>query len=115
MRPIRYLLDLPWWAGLVIFLLGNMVAASCYVVGLPVCLFGTWTYSKLLAADDDPVVGCAMIGFPLFFIVMLIPDKFSFANVWASWLNGMTPTVLFGIRAALGIGVGFLAFRGVRK
>lgn len=114
MRPIRYLFDLPWWVGLIIFLLGNLIVAHWYIVGLPVCLFGAWTYSKLLPPSDEPNVFAAIVGFPLFFLTMLIPDAFSFDSLLVSWLNGITETVLFGIRAALGIGVGFLAFQGVR-
>lgn len=115
MRPIRYLLDLPWWSGLVIFLVGNLIVGHFYVLGLPVCLFGAWTFSKLLPPRDDPEVACAIIGFPLFFLIMLIPDRFTFANALISWLNHLSPTLLFGVRAALGIGVGFIAFQGTRK
>lgn len=115
MRPIRYVLDLPWWIGLIIFLVGNLIVGHWYVPGVPVCLFGAWTFSKLLTPEDYPEVGFAVVGFPLFFLVMLIPHQFSFEASWASWLNYMSSNVLFGVRAALGIGVGFLAFRGVRR
>ncbi len=115
MRPIRYLLDLPWWIGLLIFLLGNLLVGHWYIIGLPVCLFGAWTFSKLLTPEDSPEIGCAIVGFPLFFLVMLIPHQFAFETSWASWMNGASPKFLFGIRAALGIGVGFIAFRGVRR
>jgi len=109
------LLDLPWWVGLLIFLLGNLIVSHWYIVGLPVCLFGAWTYSKLLPQVDDPTVGCAIVGFPLFFLTMLIPDQFTFENEWFAFMNGTSAKFLFGVRAALGIGVGFLAFQGVRK
>jgi hypothetical protein len=115
MRPIRYLLDLPWWTGLLIFLLGNAMVPYWYIGGLPICLFGAWTFSKLLPPVDHPEVGLAIIGFPLFFLAMLIPDQFAFQSALLDLLNAASPKVLFGIRAALGIGVGFLAFQGVRK
>ncbi len=115
MRPIRYILDLPWWVGLLIFLIGNLLVEHWYIVGLPVCLFGAWTFSKLLKPTESSDVGPAIVGFPLFFLVMLIPNQFSFETVVLDLLNDMSETVLFGIRAALGIGVGFIAFQGVRK
>lgn len=115
MRPIRFLIDLPWWTGLVIFLVGNLIVGHSYVLGLPVCLFGAWTFSKLLPPRDYPDVSLAIVGFPLFFLVMLIPARFTFSNTLVFWLNDTSPTVLFGIRAALGIGVGFSTFQGIRK
>ena len=115
MRPVHYILDIPWWVVLIIFLLGNLVVGYSYIIGVPICLFGAWTYSKLLPSNESPEVGRAIIGFPLFFLVMLIPDRFSFETVILNLLNGIGQTVLFGIRAALGIGVGFIAFQGVRK
>lgn len=115
MRPIRYLLDLPWWIGLLIFLMGNFIVGHWYVIGLPVSLFGAWTFSKLLVPKTDPEVGFAIIGFPLFFLVMLVPGQFAFESQWFSWMNGTSETVLFGTRAALGIFAGFIAFQGVRR
>ncbi len=115
MRPLHYLFDLPLWTGLLVFLLGNLIVSHWYIVGLPICLFGAWTYSKLLPPVEHPEVGLAIIGFPLFFLAMLIPDRFTFETAWLDFINGTSPKVLFGTRAALGIGVGFLAFQGVRK
>jgi hypothetical protein len=115
MRAIRYLLDLPWWVGLIIFLLGNLIVDHWYIVGLPVCLFGAWTYSKLLPPVDDPVVERAIFGFPLFFLAMLIPDQFAFEHQRLTFMNGASSQFLFGLRAAISIGVGFMAFQGVRK
>ena len=115
MRPIRYIFDLPWWMGMAIFMAGNWVAGYCYILGVPVCLFGAWTYSKLLKPNDDSDPYPAIVGFPLFFLVMLVPRHFSFENEWFSWMNGTSGTVLFGTRAALGIFAGFIAFQGVRK
>jgi hypothetical protein len=74
MRPIHFLFDLPWWTGLLVFLLGNLMVSHWYIVGLPICLFGAWTFSKLLPPVDHPEVGFAIIGFPLFFLAMLIPN-----------------------------------------
>ena len=115
MRPIRYIFDLPWWTGLLIFLLGIAIVPYWYIGGLPICLFGTWTYSKLLPPVEHPEVGLAIIGFPLVFLAMLIPAKFAFTDVWLSFMNEFSPKVLYGVRAASGIGIGFLAFQGVRK
>jgi hypothetical protein len=115
MRPIRYILDLPWWVGLAIFMAGNWITGYYYIMGVPICLFGAWTFSKLLKPNDDPGPRPALIGFPLFFLVMVIPRHFAFENVWFSWLNGTSETVLYATRAALGILAGFIAFQGVRK
>jgi hypothetical protein len=115
MRPIRYLFDLPWWTGLLIFLMGNLVVPHWYIPGLFVCLFGGWTFSKLLPPVEDPELFPAVVGFPLFFLIMLIPDKFAFTTPGLDLMNAISPKILYGIRAALGIGVGFIAFQGVRK
>jgi len=115
MRPVRYVLDLPWWVGMAIFMAGNWVTGHWYILGVPVCLFGAWTYSKLLKHNDDPNPFPAIVGFPLFFLVMLVPDQFSFEAFGLSLLNELSPTVNYGIRAALGIFAGFIAFQGVRK
>lgn len=114
MRPIRYLLDLPWWVGLPIFMVGNWLTGYFYMPGVPVCLFGIWTFSKLLKPNDLCEVGFAIAGFPLFFLVMLLPREFSFESDWLSWLNDASATTLYGIRAALGILTGFVACLGVR-
>lgn len=114
MRPIRFLIDLPWWAGLLIFLAGNRLVSTWYATGLAVCLFGAWTYSKLLPARKEPAIGFALVGFPLFFLVMLIPDSVRFELPVLELLNGLSARALYGIRASLGIGVGFFAFMGAR-
>jgi hypothetical protein len=115
MRPVRYILDLPWWVGLAIFMGGNWVTGHSYILGVPICLFGAWTFSKLLKPNDDPEPFPAIVGFPLFFLVMLIPSQFAFKGDWFSWMNGISENVLYGTRAALGIFTGFIAFQGVRK
>jgi len=115
MRLIRYILDLPWWVGLAIFMAGNWLVPHTYIIGVPVCLFGAWTFSKLLKPDDYADVGSAIIGFPLFFLVMLVPNQFSFETVILDLLNDLSTTATFAIRAALGIFTGFIAFQGVRK
>lgn len=114
MRPIQYLLDLPWWAGLVLFMAANWLVGYSYILGAPICLFGAWTFSRLLKPNDLTGAGFAIVGFPLFFLVMLIPREFDFTSDWLSWLNDTSATVLYGIRAALGIMVGFAACQGVR-
>lgn len=46
---------------------------------------------------------------------MLIPVQFAFTTTGLDLMNAISPKTLYGIRAALGIGVGFIAFQGVRK
>ena len=115
MRLIRYILDLPWWVGLAIFMAGNWLVPHAYIIGVPVCLFGAWTFSKLLKPSLFDGPGGAMVGIPLFFLVMLIPNQFSFETVILDLLNELNQTATYGIRAALGIFAGFIAFEGMRK
>lgn len=115
MRPIRYILDLPWWVGLAIFLAGNAIVPHLYLIGMPMALFGAWTFSKLMKHDDLDEIGFAIIGFPLFFLVMLIPDRFTFETSYIDLLNHISPKVNFAVRAALGIMMALVAFRGVRR
>ena len=115
MRPIRYILDLPWWVGLPIFLAGNTIAPHIYLIGMPIALFGAWTFSKLMKFADDPRIGCAIIGFPLFFLAMLIPDRFSLHTPYIDLLNHIAPKVNFTIRAALGMMIALIAFCGIRR
>lgn len=61
-----------------IFLAGNRVTGYYYILGVPICLFGAWTYSKILKPNDDPEPFPAIVGFPLVFIVMLVPRQFAF-------------------------------------
>ena len=115
MRPIRYILDLPWWIGLAIFLAGNAIVPHLYLIGMPIAIFGAWTFSKLMKYDDWNEIGFAIIGFPLFFLVMLIPDRFAFETPYIDLLNHISPKVNFAVRAALGIMMALVAFRGVRR
>ncbi len=115
MRPIRYLLDLPWWAGLAIFLAGNLIVPHFYIVGMPICLFGAWTYSKLMKFDDNPAIGYPLFGLPLFFLAMVIPNRFAFETPYVDLLNHITPTVNYAIRAALGMMTSLFACCGLRR
>lgn len=115
MRPLRYLLDLPWWAGLLIFLVGNGFTPQFYAVGMPVALFGAWTFSKLMRYDDHGEIGFAIVGFPLFFLAMLIPACFDFETPVVDLLNHLSPTVTYALRGAFGMGVALLAFQGIRR
>lgn len=115
MRPVRYLLDLPWWAGLIIFLIGNWLTPHFYIVGMPTALFGAWTFSKLVHYDDTAEISAAIIGFPLFFLVMLLPVRFGFETPILDWLNQITPTATYAVRAAVGMSTALLAFNGVRR
>jgi len=115
LRPIRYITDLPWWVGLILFLIGNIIVPDHYLVGMPMCLFGAWTFSKLIKYDDYHEVGAAFIGFPVFFLVMLIPDQFTLETPVIDLLNEIPQKVNFTIRAALGMLISLIAFQGVRR
>lgn len=73
MRPLKFLTDLPWWTGLPIFLAGTAAVVLFYPRGLVIALFGAWTFYKLMEPCEYKEPGCALIGFPLFFLVMLNP------------------------------------------
>lgn len=115
MRTIRYILDLPWWAGLAIFLAGNFMVPHVYLLGMPVALFGVWTFSKLMKYHDQPAIGFVLFGLPIFFLVMLIPDRFSFETPYVDLLNHITPRVNSVLRAALGIMTGLFTCCGFRR
>jgi hypothetical protein len=116
MRILRFFLDLPWWAGLPVFLAGTAIVVHWYAIGLMIALFGAWTFSKLLPPDRDAAdaIGFTLAGLPLFFFAMLIPAQFCFELPLLDWLNGISPTATYATRSALGLGVALCAFRGFR-
>jgi hypothetical protein len=114
MRPLKFLADLPWWAGLPIFLIGTAAVLLFYPLGIIVALFGAWTFYKLMEPDDYKLPGFALIGFPLFFLAMLIPSKFSLETPGLNLLNHLSTTATYGIRSALGLAAAFIAFRSFR-
>jgi hypothetical protein len=114
MRPLHFIFDLPWWVGFVLFLIGNAIVPHSYIIGMPICLFGVWTFSKLLQKNEDALWGYAIIGFPLFMLAMLIPGKFHMETPVLDLLNGMSTTATYATRAALGIFTGLFACQGLR-
>lgn len=70
MKVLRYIFDLPWWTGLPIFLGGNFLFHENYelwgyLMGMGMCLFGGWTFSKLLKYDEFTMSNPAVVGLPL--------------------------------------------------
>jgi hypothetical protein len=114
MRPIKFFFDLPWWTGLPIFLLGTSAVLWFYPIGIIIALFGAWTFFKLMKPADLDGPGFAIVGFPLFFLSMLIPERFSFEMPMIDLLNHLSPTVTYGLRAALGLASSFIAFQSFR-
>lgn len=114
MRPIKFFFDLPWWTGLPIFLLGTGAVLWFYPVGIIIALFGAWTFFKLMqpAELNGPVF--AIVGFPLFFLSMLIPERFSFETPVIDLLNHLSPTATYAMRSALGLATSFIAFQSFR-
>jgi hypothetical protein len=45
---------------------------------------------------------------------MLIPERFSFEMPMIDLLNHLSPTVTYGLRAALGLASSFIAFQSFR-
>ena len=121
MRFIRIIFDLPWWSGLPIFLVGCAIVPHFtiigYIVGLVISLFGCWIFSKLLNTDGEfRNISVACIFLTCFMLTMKIPYSFDFATEWLAFLNSMSPTLLYVIRASGGLFFAFLAFvRGFRK
>jgi hypothetical protein len=114
MRPLKFLADLPWWSGLPIFLIGTAAVLLFYPLGIIIALFGAWTFYKLMEPDDYKLPGFALIGFPLFFLAMLIPARFSLETPVLNLLNHLSATATYGIRSALGLATAFIAFRSFR-
>jgi hypothetical protein len=114
MRPLKFLADLPWWTGLPIYLVGTAAVLLFYPLGIIVALFGAWTFYKLMEPDDYKLPGFALIGFPLFFLAMLIPANFSIETPVLDLLNGLSTTVTYATRSALGLATAFIAFRSFR-
>ena len=114
MRPLKFLADLPWWTGLPIFLIGTAIVVFLYPLGIVVALFGAWTFFKLTEPDTFKEPGFALVGFPLFFLVMLIPDQFTLQTPVLDFLNHLSATVTYATRSALGLATAFIAFRSFR-
>lgn len=114
MRPFKFLFDLPWWTGLPIFLWGTAIVVHWYAIGLVVALFGAWTFSKLMPSSDFKEIGCAIIGFPMFFASMLIPARFSTDLPVLDLLNGLSTTATYATRSALGLASSLIAFQSFR-
>lgn len=113
MRYIRYILDLPWWIGLPIFLFGNLLVPFgwfFYIIGLMICLFGCWTFSKLLKVNEyaDPI--SAIICIPLVCLVMWV-----FTDQYFNQFMECSFGTLYASRTVLGLFFGLLGFQGFRK
>jgi hypothetical protein len=54
------------------------------------------------------------LDFPLFFVSMLIPDRFSFETPVIDLLNHLSTTVTYAMRSALGLATSFIAFQSFR-
>jgi hypothetical protein len=114
MRYFRFLFDLPWWAGLPIFLSGTAIVVHWYAIGLIIALFGAWTFSKLIVKENDAAIGWALVGFPLFFFSMLIPARFSFDFPIIDLCNHLSTTATYAMRSALSLASGLIAFQSMR-
>lgn len=82
--------------------------------GILIALFGAWTFYKLMSPEDFKEPGFALVGFPLFFLVMLIPARFSLETPVFDLLNHLGPTTTYATRSALGLATAFIAFRSFR-
>lgn len=109
MRILRALSDLPWWGGLLIFMMGNLIIPIPYIgfiCGCPACLFGCWVFSKLLKPDDSAQCGRAIICVPLLVLVLW------FTNVeFLDWGWG----TLYTVRLSIGMLLGMCGFQGFTK
>jgi len=109
MRMLRVISDLPWWSGLPIFLIGNLIVPYGivgYTIGLCVCLFGCWIFSKLVKKDEYSGGMNAIMGIPIFALLMFFMNQSFIPFNWDT---------LYVIRACAGLFVGFLAFEGFLK
>lgn len=72
MRLLRAISDLPWWTGLPIYFLGNFLTEGnlfFFSIGIIMCLFGSWVFSKLLNYKESHVT-FTIIGIPVFIFMM---------------------------------------------
>ncbi len=110
MRILRAISDLPWWTGLPIFLLGNVLipfGVWGFITGFIICLVGSWIFSKLLKYnEEDSDDSYAIIGIPLFAALMFFTTQSFIA---------MNYDTLYGIRTVLGLFFGLNTFKGFRK
>lgn len=114
MRILRFLTDLPWWASLPIFLIGTGAVVLFYPLGILIALFGAWTFYKLMQPSEFKEPGFALVGLPLFFLVMLIPAEFCIETPVLDLLNQLSSTATYATRSALGLATAFIAFRSFR-
>lgn len=110
MRILRAISDLPWWTGLPIFLVGNLLIPFGiwgYITGFIICLFGSWVFSKLLKyVESDCDDSYAIIGISLFASLMFFTKQEFF---------DLRYDTLYGIRTVIGLFLGFNTFRGFRR
>lgn len=115
MRFIHALFDLPWWTGLPIFFLCNLlvpVGMYGYIGGSIGCLFGAWIFSKLISYvtskdGSAPVIVCL----PIFFGSM-----YFFANNNIGYYTGhnLSYEALFVVRTVIGLMASLTAFEGFK-
>ena len=118
MRIIRYIFDLPWWAGLFIFMGANFILPyeKYWLIGFPICLFGAWTFSKLVSPLEKPRVKNAIVGiviFPLFLYVTSL--RYQEIIDYFQWTEQKWFLVEYIVRMAGGLGIGFYFSLGLRK
>jgi hypothetical protein len=91
MRPIKYITDLPWWVGLLIFVIGNLIlplGLFGYIIGLVLCLFGCFTLAPLLPPDPDASPSRMPLGIALFsFVVGILHPT---VLIWCSDIISIT-------------------------
>ena len=114
MRILRAISDLPWWSGLPIFLIGNLMVPHGmfgYMVGLCICMFGCWIFSKLVKRDEYATGGgSAIVGIPLFGLLLyFVTDNYD------HYIIDLHRDTLYVIRACGGMFIGFIAFSGFVK
>lgn len=113
MRHLRYITDIPFWVGLPIFLFGSLLTAFgivWYMIGLSICLFGCWTFSKNLKDNSCTSSGQAIVCLPLMALVLwFINNHFIDPFVVCSF------GTLFVLRSSSALFLGFLGFQGFRK
>lgn len=114
MKFIHALFDLPWWTGLPIFLLSNLLipmGLGGYIAGCIGFLFGAWIFSKLVNYTELPdTYGEAIIGFIVFFASMyFFASKVSLPPLSLLETNGLYVT-----RTVLGLASSLVAFEGFK-
>ena len=113
MRYIRYITDIPFWFGFPIFLSGSLLTSyglAWYIVGVFICSFGCWTFSKNLKENDLITSGSAIVCLPIMASSLWFLNENVIDYIWP-----VSFETSYVIKTSVSLFFGFIAFQGFRK